>query len=102
MKREVLFIAAAAILFAGAAGAADNGTVKSLSDLNGGVKDYVYIYPHAGFDALPPNAYTNVPAVHQAPQAMPFPIQADVPIDRAGATHGVDGGVTATDATHPR
>jgi hypothetical protein len=95
MKREALLIAAAAaMVFVGAARAADDGAVKSLSDLNGGVKDYIYIYPRANFDALPPNAYTNVPPVHSAPNTVRQPIQADVPIDRAGAN--------STDATHSR
>jgi hypothetical protein len=100
MKREaVLIAAAAAMLCANAARAADDGTVKSLSDLDGGVKDYVYIYPHAGFETLPPNAYTKVQPLHQAPQATALPLQADVPIDRADAMRG---GVISTDATRPR
>ena len=98
MKREALLgIAVTALLYAGAAVAADDGAVKSLNDLDGGTKDYHYIYPHVGVAGSPRDAYSNVPPVHQAPYATPLPVQADVPIDKANRPGG-----TATDTSPPR
>ncbi|HUB94537.1 MAG TPA: hypothetical protein VL993_01380 [Stellaceae bacterium] len=88
MKPEALLAVAVGMMLFAAAGtakAADDGTVRSLSDLDSGAANYLYIDPHAGFDNLPPNAWTRVSPVRPAPQSEPRPPQSDVPIDPAAS-----------------
>jgi hypothetical protein len=100
MNRDGLWavtVGAMLMVGAGAAGAADQGTVKSLSDLDSGAQHYNYIYPHTG--AVPTDAYTTIPPVSPAPNRVAQPPQADTPLDSLAARHGGNG---ETNPTAPR